>query len=137
MSNPVIHFTNLTDLLAELEGYGPQAVRVTTLQRSESKNGQFPYTLITISVDVRAFAYNGAILSYRPMQEEIRCDITTDRDQINKKYDQAWQDAQAVRLSIYGAIREAGHNPRPGIIDLGEAQPILGEKWLLGEKDHA
>ena len=65
MSNlPVIHFTKLSDLLAELSPSGGQTVRVATMQRSESKNGQFPYSLYTITVDVRTL-HDGAILCYR------------------------------------------------------------------------
>lgn len=136
MQIPVIHFTRLSDLLDELATEFRHVVRVATSQRRETKGGQFPSTLLTIAVDVRAL-HDNTILSYRAMQEEIRHDITSDRAEVNHKYNQAWDDAGKVRTAIYTAIFDAGHTARPGIIDLGDVQPVLGEQWPLSETDHA
>ena len=136
MHIPVIHFANLTDLLAEFSGDGRQTVRTATIQRSENKGGQFPHTLITISVDVRAL-HRGAILSYLAMQEEVRYDLVSNRAVTDQKYKQVWDDAVKTLVAICATIHDAGHDARPGIIDLGDVQPVLGQQWPLSEANHA
>lgn len=39
-------------------------------------------------------------------------------------------------VALSEEIRAAGHEPRPGIIDLGGVQPVVGEQWPLSEADH-
>lgn len=136
MQIPVIHFTTLADLLAELTTEFRHVIRVAISQRTESRNGNFPTTVVNIAVDVRTLHYD-TILSYRAMQEEIRRDLTSDRAEINRRYNQAWNDANIVRTAVCAAIYDAGHDARPGIIDLGNVQPITGEQWPLSETDHA
>ena len=128
---PVIHFSTLGELLDEfrvhVHGDKHQIVRVATQQRSETKPGSLPYTLITIQVYARSI-HQGAILSYVAMSEEIRIGPMFDRAEGKAKYDAAWLDADLVSASLRAEIRAAGHEPRPGIIDLGGAQPMVGQK---------
>lgn len=128
---PVIHFSTLSELLDEFNGERREIVRVSHHQRSETKSGHgVPYTLITIQVYVRAL-YQGAILSYVAMSTEIRGGPMFDHGKA--EYDAAWEDAQKVRTALVATIRAAGHEPRPGIIDLGGVQPVVGEQWPLSE----
>lgn len=140
MQIPVIHFTTLADLLAELD-LCRHVVRVAASQRTESREGAIPSRLYSIVVDVRALSH-GAILSYRAMQEEIQVDFASNRKAIVQQYAKAWDDAIKVRTAICAVIANAGHDARPGIIDLGiidlgNVQPITGEQWPLSETDHA
>jgi hypothetical protein len=132
----VIHFMNLHDLLYEFNGNGhQQIVRVAQQQRTEtraSKEG-LPLKTITLQVFVRSI-YQGVILSYTALQEEIDASFFADQQKAKLQYDKAWDNMQRVRREICVAIREAGHEPRPGVIDLFDAKPIAGEPWPLSER---
>lgn len=130
---PVIHFSTLSELLDEFNGERREIVRVSHHQRTETKPGRpAPYTVLTIQVNVRAL-YQGAILSYVAFSQEIRDGILYNRDEARAKYEAAWDAAQKVKWAICAEIRAAGHEPRPGIIDLGGVQPVVGEQWPLSE----
>lgn len=132
---PVIHFTKLSELLNEFKFYGDvrQIVRVGHSQRTETKSGLVDsLTVYTIQVFARAI-HHGAILSYTAMSESISHSVLSNPAESKAKYDQAWEDVAKVKTGLFVAIREAGHEYRDGIIDLGECTPIVGEQWPLSE----
>lgn len=133
---PVIHFSTLEELLDEFRFFGSrkQIVRVAAQQRSETKPGSVPYTLITVQVYARAI-HQGAILSYVAMSEEIRIGPMFDRAEGKAKYDATWLDADLACASLRAEIRSAGHEAMPGVIDLGGVQPMVGQKWAASESE--
>lgn len=133
---PVIHFSTLSELLDEFNGERREIVRVSHHQRTETKPGRgVPYTVVTIQVHVRAI-HQGAILSYVAFSKEIR-DTLFEQHEARDKYEAFCDAAQKVKWALCAEIVAAGHEPRPGIIDLGGVQPVVGEQWPLSEVDHA
>lgn len=132
LSTPVIHFSTLKDLLDEF-GYASATVRVSTGQRTETKAGaHFPRKIMTIAVYVRGLS-NGCILSYMPFSESIEISVMTQHESPSpqQRYEAAWREAELVATDLRAAIARAGHEPRPGTLDLGGVEPVMGEKWTV------
>lgn len=130
MPTPVIHFSNLNDLVNDF-GYIGATIRVATSQRTETRNGQhFPRKIITVAVNVTALN-DGCILSYMPFAKTIEVSAMSQHatPTPQEKFDQAWVDATRIADEIRLAIQAAGHEPRPGRFDLGSVEPAQGEEW--------
>lgn len=97
MPTPVIHFSNLNDLVNDF-GYIGATIRVATSQRTETRNGQhFPRKIITVAVNVTALN-NGCILSYMPFARNIEISVMSQHEAPSpqEKFDQAWKDAERI-----------------------------------------
>lgn len=130
MPTPVIHFSNLNDLVNDF-GYAGATIRVATSQRTETRNGQhFPRKIITVAVNVTALN-NGCILSYMPFARNIEISVMSQHEAPSpqEKFDQAWKDAERIAGEIRLAIRASGHEPFSGRFDLGGVEPAQGEEW--------
>ncbi|MGD9729258.1 MAG: hypothetical protein AB7V39_23185, partial [Nitrospiraceae bacterium] len=127
----------LSDLLEEFEGLHPtfnQTIRVAIQQRTETRNNAIGgEKVITLYCFVRSL-HNGAIFSYVPFEEIIKIDIYTDKEKGRQLYEMAWEQLQVTREQIIQAIIDAGHTPRPGVLDLGAVQPVAGHRWKIIEE---
>ena len=118
----VIHFRDLDDLVAELEP--GQVVRVDMLQITEGTfRPRLDVDIVGIGVHVRAFNADGHILScYIPVARVQMMGHTP----LDKGYDEAWERAEGLAKRVVGYLADRGFDPRPGLIDLGDARPLAG-----------
>lgn len=131
---PVIHFGTLSELLAEFEGEGRQIVRVYHKQQTETRTTKdgIPFSHVIYEVHVRAWHRNFT-LSYTPMMTRVELGPFVDEVKARARCKQVTEEARRVRMGVCVAIRAAGHEARPGLIDLGGVQPVVGEPWPLSE----
>jgi hypothetical protein len=132
MSHPVVHFNSLADLVAELAprhgaGICPP-VRVTVTQRT-AQRGTMPVYTVTVAADVRVFCA-GIILSYRAWSETFEM-FRGDTERA-KLRDNAWTEAIVVADDIRDVLVQLGHVVRPGVLDMGDVDPVAGEPWVVG-----
>lgn len=131
---PIIHFTKMSDLLDEINPHGRHIVRISASQKRITHNGTIPRTEVTVRVLVQAL-HEGAILVYVPLLERITYSPSYHEADSQRRYNAAWRLAESAKVGIEKIVSDAGHQPRPGIIDLGNVEPVLGRKWQMGSEE--
>lgn len=130
----IIHFTKLTDLLEEIAPHGSHTVRISTAQRRVATGGPVPRTEVAVSVLVQVIA-SGTLLVYVPMTKRIVFGQANHDVDSQRRLNGAWRQAELIKRSVTKLVTEAGHSPRPGIIDMGAIEPVQGEQWPLGGEE--
>lgn len=131
---PIIHFTKLNDLLDEINPHGCHTVRISAAQKRITTNGPVPRTEVAVTVLVQTIT-NGTILVYVPMHKRIVFSPSYHEVDSRRRYDTAWKRAELIKGGIAKLVTDAGHSPRPGIIDMGATEPLQGEQWPINGPD--
>lgn len=131
---PIIHFTTMTDLLDALPTDTTLSQPLFCLgaqERRESRPGQhIPTTAVTISLDLRVITTR-AIYCYRPLAETIYFSVMTqdERPSPREKRSAAWIAAERIADAMTETLTAQGYRCTRGIVDIGDAGPILGRAW--------
>lgn len=131
---PIIHFTTLPDLLNALPADAAHAQLLFCLgtqEHRESRQGQhFPTTAVTVTLDLRVIT-GQAIYCYRPLAESAHFNVLTqdERPSPQEKRRVAWADAERIAAAIDATLTAQGHRCTRGIVDIGDATPVLGMAW--------
>lgn len=131
---PIIHFTKLSDLLDEITPHGCHAVRINASQKRVTINGTIPRMDVTVTVMVQAM-HDGAVLVFTPLMKRISFGSIHHEVDSRRRHTAAWNRAEAIKAIITKAVSDAGHTPRPGIIDMGGVEPLLGEEYLIDSEE--
>lgn len=133
---PVIHFNLLTDLLAEYLDIPDRCrpiIRVALQQQVEAVNSAYGGSKrYTINVFVRAI-HEGQILSYVAYTQTLAIDVLTDKAKMRSDYDLSLRQAKATKEEIAASLRDAGYVVRSGVLDMGNVDPMPGERWQLSQ----
>ncbi|MBN1890644.1 MAG: hypothetical protein JW850_21800 [Thermoflexales bacterium] len=128
MSNIVIHFTDLDDLVQELhENTAGIIARVVVMDMTETSSSH-GIRLAGIGVHVRAIDDTGCVLScYIPVRfMQLVCTPQTAEDPNYAEYNAAWDKAEALADQVRDYLTKRNLCVRPGVIDLGEVRPLRG-----------
>lgn len=135
---PVIHFTNLDELLRQYDrrwGSMVPTIHVSAgYKHSTRSDNHFPTTTHSIYCDVRAVV-DDQIVCYRAYQLEFDHNVMTERDDPSPKQKWEWglSKSEQTKAAITTHLQSKGYHVNHGVVDIGEACPLVGEDFLTDD----
>ncbi len=121
----VIHFGDLDEMLNELQP--GQTVRVAVLDVTEQTFKKYGVRRAGIGVHVRAFAGEHILSCCIPVTAlQIVGGVPHREHGQFQEYITAWDKANCCADQVKAYLAERGFDVRPGVIDLGNARPMVG-----------